>query len=228
MTEKEYTINLIEKLIPKTKQMESYYAQIGELQQINESIQRKGDSNLSQRRLMIKLPVYLLSGFLALQLFSFMFFLKLFTIPIAAACVFGIKKLYEKVIQPKLDAVQPHPDALRKIEENEARIQAINGEACACYQQNENLFRSFPEDYLYTDALYFMDRALKNGRADSLKEAINLYEDTVYKQNIANEMRQHHEEQIQYLRSIENESRRAANNAANAAFWGAMNYMSNH
>ncbi|MCR5790918.1 MAG: hypothetical protein K6G83_13610 [Lachnospiraceae bacterium] len=61
----------------------------------------------------------------------------------------------------------------RQIPETEARI-------IIAYQDSQELIESFPPDYRYSDAVGRVIFYLENQRADTLKEALNMYENEVY------------------------------------------------
>ena len=62
-------------------------------------------------------------------------------------------------------------------------------------QQLQNVYRKrispwYPIDYCSIDAAEFLYNAINNYRADSLKEAINLYETTLHQQRVENNQKQ--------------------------------------
>lgn len=225
MTEKEYAVEFVNRMIPVTEQIESYYASIIQLQQSNEVISADIEKGKGKKKNWILLPIYLIGAVTALLYYTaghhpLLAYLYLMLGCAGGACIYYI------ALKEKLAAIAPDPELESMIEENNAQIEEINNEATEYYQMYEKMLNAFPSDYQYTQALYFFRKALANGRADSLKEVINLYEDTLFKQNMADEMRRQHQEELDYLRAIENASNRAADNAASAAFWSAMNHSS--
>lgn len=71
----------------------------------------------------------------------------------------------------------------------------------------------YPQKYLFLDAIEYCYTLINDMRADSIKEAINLYEDIMYKERIEKSQR----ETAQILRSIENETSKARKAAQFAA-----------
>lgn len=105
---------------------------------------------------------------------------------------------------------------------------AISNEIYQLTIQNENILATLPRDYRYYDAVAFFESALANGRADSMKEAINLYEEHIHRMNMELNGRQMLEQsrmQGVMLANIEENSRAAAYNSNMAATFSILNYL---
>ncbi len=83
------------------------------------------------------------------------------------------KKIYQNEIQPQIDQA--------KEEVNNIKI-AVQEFA----QKNLHLIEFLPMQYRHLQAVSFMFYAVKNGRADTLKEAINLYEEQLHRWKVEN------------------------------------------
>ncbi len=88
------------------------------------------------------------------------------------------------------------PDAEYKIAEYQNRIDSyvealydIDSKIAISYMYIEDLVDSFPPDYCYAYAVGKFISYIQNLRADSLKEAINLFEDEEYKNQMLSEQR---------------------------------------
>ena len=226
MEERMVTVNQVKRVVPIVEQLENYYAQIAQLDQRCEVIKAEKNQKIIRKksrcnRIAIMFPafLYLLTGFLFKGISS--------TGQMIAGAVGVVLSVvgYIFIAKPIIRRAQCSDDEIQQVAEIEEAMDEIRQEMEEYYSQNSDILASFPPDYQYTQAVYFFYKALVNGRADSLKEAINLYEDYLYKKDLAETMRERHEEQIAYLRQIENASNRAANNASDAAFWGAMNVL---
>ena len=79
----------------------------------------------------------------------------------------------------------------------------------------------YPQKYLFPDAVNFCQTMIEDMRADSIKEAINLYEDTMYKEQMAalqHSMEVAQRNMAETLQSMEDETSRARKAAQFAAF----------
>ena len=88
------------------------------------------------------------------------------------------------------------PDAENKIANYNNQIEnlivmlpQIDSQIAVAYSGIEDLVRSFPRDYCYSEAIERFIFYISNLRADSLKEAINMYEDEVYKEKMLTEQK---------------------------------------
>jgi len=82
-----------------------------------------------------------------------------------------------------------------QIVENNQRLKVKEQEVIDNIQQLQESYRQYvsswyPENYCYVDAAEFFYNTIKNYRADTLKEAINLYETTLHQQRIENNQKQ--------------------------------------
>ena len=88
------------------------------------------------------------------------------------------------------------PDAQNKInnyrnqiENLMVQIPKIESQIAITYTNAEPLIKSFPPDYCYAEAISRVIFFIKNSRADSMKEALNMYEDEVYKDKMLAEQK---------------------------------------
>ena len=101
------------------------------------------------------------------------------------------------------------PDETAKMkaeyEEMLDRIKRIN---------NENDFDIVPVDYRNNDAMFFFCKALKNRRAYTIQEAVNLYEDELHKQHITDLYEKHHGDQNSQSNELQKTFRREVENVS--------------
>lgn len=110
----------------------------------------------------------------------------------------------------------------------EKQLEKISGEIYRLTTENNSILEKIPADYRCYDAVLFMDRALRNGRADSKKEVINLYEEELHRRRLeANSAVSVHiqQQQCKMLSDIEYNSRRAAVNSGIAATFSILAYL---
>ena len=108
------------------------------------------------------------------------------------------------------------------------QMESISQEIYRVTTENQEKINLMPRYYRYYDAVAFFESALANGRADSMKEAINLYEETIHRQNMELNGRQMLEQcrmQSAMLANIEQYSKEAAINSGIAATFSVMNYL---
>lgn len=97
--------------------------------------------------------------------------------------------------KPSKEAEAAHKEELKPFGEEVIRI----------YTENREDIDILPRDYRYYYAASYLESALINGRADSMKEALNLYETHLHQQTLeannqaALEIIEHQKETAQYL-----------------------------
>ena len=113
-------------------------------------------------------------------------------IQVAVGCIV-VKFIYKK-INEKIDA-----DNQQIVAENEqikAQEQAVlNDLQKVQIAYRERVSYWYPDNYCTVDAVEFFHNAVKNYRADSLKEAINLYETALHQRRVENTQKQALQEQ---------------------------------
>ena len=113
-------------------------------------------------------------------------------IQVAVGCI--VVKFIYKIINEKIDA-----DNQRIAAENEqvkAQEQAVlNDLQKVQIAYRERVSYWYPDNYCSVDAVEFFHNAVKNYRADSLKEAINLYETALHQRRVENTQKQALQEQ---------------------------------
>ena len=113
-------------------------------------------------------------------------------IQVAVGCI-AVKFIYKK-INEKIDA-----DNQQIVAENEqvkAKEQAVlNDLQKVQIAYRERVSYWYPDNYCTVDAVEFFQNAVKNYRADSLKEAINLYETVLHQKRVENTQKQALQEQ---------------------------------
>ena len=104
-------------------------------------------------------------------------------------------------------------DATNFTAKNNLQIQKISEEIERVATESADIINQIPRDYRYYSAVQFLESVLANGRADNMKEAINLYEDKLHKmrlEKMSEQMLRENEQQSRMLNSIEENSSRAA------------------
>lgn len=227
MNEREFALQLFQAALPVSQQMQEIYEEIVRLQQTIEQEKALEQSELTSKKKKLLLPVKLiggagvLAGYVAHARGSETGMFLFYFIGAIAALVY-----YLLVAKPAISQLQPDLRHRRNMEGIADRIETCQMELDQIYRDNEQILQHIPEDYHYQEAIDFFLRAVRNRRADSVKEAINLYEDYLYKQEMAANMQRQHEQQIAALREISTEASRAANNAAAAASAAALGVLS--
>lgn len=141
------------------------------------------------------------------------------------AILVGVVMLY---LKRKARIKNKHEQTEAEINTMMPKMESISQEIYRVTTENQEKINLMPRDYRYYDAVAFFESALANGRADSMKEAINLYEETIHRQNMELNGRQMLEQcrmQSAMLANIEQYSKEAAINSGIAATFSVMNYL---
>ena len=108
------------------------------------------------------------------------------------------------------------------------RLASISDEICDITIKNDAVISQIPRDYRYYEAVEYFEKVLANGAAESMKEAIALYEESCHRRNIelnnsiiADQMRA----QTQMMKYIEDNTGRTAYNSGIAATFSVLNYL---
>lgn len=114
------------------------------------------------------------------------------------------------------------------VEKNNSLIDGISRQIQSVAADGENKINELPRDYRYYYAAQFFEKALSNYRADSMKEAVNLFEEYLHRQNLENQNQQmliNNQRQNQMLANIEADSASAARGSNMAAAFSVLNFM---
>lgn len=225
MNEKEIALNLIDALEPVVTEIENYFWQFIQIDQSIERLHTEIKKEMEDKKNRLEAPaiISLIAGML-------LFFigrevkshngLLFVVLPVLLAGFAAYR--YFVIAKPGVSRLRPNAEKMKAIKRLEAEREQLSVCADSFRDQNMELLNTFPSDYMYSEAISFIKRCLLNCRADSLKEAINLYEDKLYKDRMEEELQSQHAEQLAYLERIHRQAARAADNAAaavSAAAW---------
>lgn len=121
-----------------------------------------------------------------------------------------------------------HQSTNQQIDSMKPQMEQISREIYRVTTENQEQINLMPRDYRYYDAVSFFENALTNGRADSLKEAINLYEEHIHRQNMELNSRQilhQNRMQSEMLANIEQSAQQAAVNTGITATFTILQYL---
>ena len=122
-------------------------------------------------------------------------------LPFALIALIVKSNKYKNLIQSQEQKIEELSSKCDKVLEEEGEIcKQIKADRAKYLSDNDSLLAFIPQDYRNIHAIGFMTTAIKNCRADSLKEAINLYEEELYRLNMLEKA-----EQSNMLRCAENE-----------------------
>lgn len=114
-------------------------------------------------------------------------------------------------------------------EENyQKQLDAISKEIYNTTISNQEIINKLPRDYRYYDAAVYFEKALANGQAESMKEAINLYEEHMHRMALEEDSKialEQSRRQSAMLADIQDSSRQTAKNSAIAATFSVLNFM---
>lgn len=129
----------------------------------------------------------------------------------ASAIKRGVKKRDEQVKKYQQEVFAPARDKVMH------DINGLTNERRSFLQNNTHILAPFPEQYRSNLAVAFMERAVRTGRADSLKEAINLFEEQMHRWNMENYAQQVCEQNAVTTAMMEEQLSRIANNQGKIA-----------
>lgn len=107
-------------------------------------------------------------------------------------------------------------------------IDEISDEIYRLTVANEAVIAQIPRDYRYYDAAAYFEHVLANEQADSMKEAINLFEEYLHRQRLEQNsaiLLDQAQRQSQMLSNIERSSKETTQNSGIAAAFSILNYL---
>lgn len=143
-------------------------------------------------------------------------------IAVGFAIWFLTAQLVRKRFRARGEAERPEDQTLT------ARLENISNSLVSITQQNQTLIDAMPRDYQNYEAVCFFEQALANGRADSMQEAINLYEEQLHRMTMEQNSRRAVQEQYlqsQMIADIQKSSRAAAINSGIAATFSVLTFL---
>ncbi len=109
------------------------------------------------------------------------------------------------------------------------RLDDLSAEFSAITQRNQALIDAIPRDYRNYEAVRFFEQALSNGRAESMKEAMNLYEEHLHRMTMehnSNLVLQQQYEQSRMIAAAQQSARDASVSAGIAASFSILAFLS--
>jgi hypothetical protein len=225
MSERQEALQLVTVAIPPLQQIDGLYDQALQLEQRNTAVSTGAKFNASRKGTLLGL----VSGF-AIWFILDMIFYKLALTGTAmlvyiacalAAAVFMFFFVKRKVM------VNTH-SVDRQVQSNQSIMQSISAQIQDVACSNAEVINALPRDYRYYHAVSFFEQALSNGRADSMKEAVNLYEEELHRQKLENQNQQMMMDnacQMEMMANIEQNTSDAARNSGVAAAFSILNYL---
>ena len=137
------------------------------------------------------------------------------------ACI-GLRKLIEAVI------LKRHGAPTQAEENATAQLEAISRELEAFTARNAAIIDTMPRDYRCYDAVCFFEAVLANGRAENLKQAMDLYEEHKFRLSMEqqnNLLLQRQRLQSEMIASLEENAARAAQNAELALNFSILSFL---
>lgn len=137
------------------------------------------------------------------------------------ACIVVYRTVKAKVLA-SVDTASPATPKYRQM------IDEISDEIYRLTVENEAAISQIPRDYRYYDAVAYFEHVLANEQAESMKEAINLFEEHLHRQRLEQNsaiLLEQAQRQSQMLSNIERSSNAAAQNSGMAAAFSILNYL---
>ena len=134
-----------------------------------------------------------------------------------------VRYLVRRQCQMRAQQESPEEQALN------TRLENISRNIQSVVHENQALIETMPRDYQYYYAVSFFEQALANGRADSMKEAINLFEEHQHRMTLEqNSAIALHEQfrQSQMISAAQQSARNASINSGIAAGFSILSFLS--
>lgn len=115
-----------------------------------------------------------------------------------------------------------------EVDAKRSQIDAISNEIYNITTANQEIIDQIPRDYRYYDAVIFLESMLVNGRADSMKEALNLYETHLHQQRLETNSQlafEMNKRQCEMLTDINTSAKRAERNSSIAATFSILSFL---
>lgn len=184
MNEREIALQVVERSLGPLKQIDDLYRTAEMVQSQFEA--RVQEENARRQKWGIKRRIaFSLKGLIGASVAGFflrvILWLKIkselvlvFPFIAAFAVIIAVWKPIDKLFAGKSPVPEWEAEKNRRLQELAERIEYVAS-------SNIEAINALPRDYRYYYAASFLEQALANYRADSMKEALNLYEDHVHK-----------------------------------------------
>lgn len=185
MNERNQAIQTVSAAVPALRRIDELYAMANNISQQSTAAKVRLDSKKKQRPgsiiAALWLTVVACEAVMTLinALFHNLFLAYLGIIPTIIVC----RKVYRKIKIKNRSEDETTAKALKK---NEELYTEISEEIEQVSFQYNDAIAAIPRDYRYYYAVNFFENVLINGRADSMKEAINLYENHLHQMRMEN------------------------------------------
>ena len=231
MSEREQTLQMVSDAITPLRRIdELYYTALNLEQQsavyaaMHKTRKDKEKANKSHNTRDTVCIAFMVSLAILVKLFQKLrlsgFFEVFFAIVALACSAFFAYCVYKRIKGKENTNIEDSATDL--VADNEQKIEQISNEIERVATEGADHINQLPRDYRNYNAAQFFESALANGRADNMKEAVNLYEDELHKMRLENMSAQTlraSEQQARMLASIEESSRVTANvSKANLVF----------
>lgn len=217
MTSTANDLLIVNNAIPPLREIDDLYHTAANLQSRLDAETASCTASSSERKTFrtwaCAIGVLMLGYYLSGLLFGMSTASSLLFVWLAAAVI--VYKVLKKAPLPQSGTLQ----ALAA--DTEAQIAAISENVEQIAQANADAINALPRDYRFYDAAVFFENMLANRRADSLKEAVNLYENFLHQQRLE-------EINLEALRENERQSRMLASidrSSGIAATFTVLNYL---
>lgn len=221
MTEREQTLNDVTVALPLLQRIDELYHEAAELQEPISCMQAELDERKAKKSRRVLLSIF--TGYIGVIVVNQL------PIPIYGGLrgilwiAFGV--LFYQYAKKRLVQQQQKIDAKRQ--SIMPRIDEISKEVYDISTNNAEAIDKLPRDYRYYNAVSHFEHTLANGQADSMKEAISLYEEFLHRCRLeADSARiiQENMRQTEMLESINKSSKSTAINSGVAATFSILSF----
>lgn len=212
MDEREQAIKTVNSAISPLQRIDELYAIANNISQQSIATKTKADSRKKQRsgnKFLVFWIAFILGEIVA-NVVEELFHNSVLSFIVLAATICLVMKYSQKQI--KKDNDNDDNQTSKVLIQNGQVYEQISAEIEQIANENREVINAIPRDYRYYDAVAFFENALANGRADSMKEAVNLYETHLHQMRLENANQQMlfiNEQQSKMMAEIEKNTRDA-------------------
>lgn len=189
MNEKETAVAVVNDALPVFEKINDLYmtaSGVMQKQQIAEAAQfdpakRKGKARLYTIISFFVLDViFYLYYAILLQISKILPFIgTIGTIAWFVVAIWIMIRVYRDTLHGTKKELEKNQNAKRSAEQ---AVQSISNDICKVFRENDEIISRIPRDYRNYDAVSYFEKVFSNQQADSLKEAMNLYDEYAHRQ----------------------------------------------
>ena len=240
MNEREIAVTSVNRALPVFEKINNLYLRasaISQRQEARETVQRNPAKRKGQALMRTVLVFFVMEMLYGVYQFLLDTAHRAFNLPDMLCWLLGILwvmltfwvtiRTYQRGKAPNKTEDEELQKARNSMEE---QLQGISNEIYEVFTENEEIISHIPRDYRNYDAVSYFEKVLANEKADSMKEAMLLYDEYIHRQALEfgnTRMQNIAQQQSAMLANIETMSGRTELNTRISAGFSVLNFLSN-